>query len=804
MTIAPRWKKLVRDFDAIGGRIAMMVAAIAVGVFAVSAIVSAYAILTREISRNYLDTNPASALIDLGAVEEASLKAAREFPGIAAAEAGTIATARFRQESGEWARMLVFVVPDFQAWTIGRAFPEQGAFPPAPGTMAVERESLKFLGLGVGDRLRVQLPTGPKMDIAISATLHDPALAPSWQEQTVYAYVTPETFAAMGGDPVPELLKVVVDDAVFDQQKVDDTVTALARALKADGRQVHQVQIPPAGRHPHQSQMTTVLTMFILFAALALVLSAVLTASMIDGLLAQQIRQIAVMKAIGARYGQVAGLYAAGILAIGAAAVLMGLPLGIYAGRAFADVIAELLNFTIASYRVFPSIVLALIAGGLATPLLFAMVPINKATRRTVRESLSDYGVSRREFGTGVVDRALASFKGIDRTLVLAIRNAFRRRGRLLLTLTLLGAAGAMFIASLSVGNAWDYFVRQSSVERTYDLELQLAGYVPVDKTIGLVSSVEGVERVEAWNHEMVSAARPDGLTVARTYPDGGHASLTLNSMPRADSLAHLVLLDGRLPDPAAGYEVLINQTARFLLGQPAPGDAIELDAEGTRASFRIAGVVRQIVTLPTVFAAPSGFAAISGRPGQTNALRIVMASHRPEDISRVAGAVEKKLEENGVRVVLSTSETQLDSAVGGHVRILVVSLIVMSVLMAVVGLLGLASAHGSNVTERTREFGIMRAIGGTSRVVIRNVIAEGVFIGVVSIAFSIVAALPLAWAIGALVGTMSFGLALPLMLSWTAISLWCLFIVIGGIGASLVPSLTASRLTIRQTLAYA
>ncbi len=802
MTIAPRWKKLARDFDAIGGRIAMMVAAIAVGVFAVTAIISAYAVLTREISRNYLDTNPASALIDLGAVDDASLEIANSFPGIVAAEAGTIATARFQQESGEWARMLVFMVPDFKAHNIGLTFPEQGAYPPTAGTIAVERESLRFLGMEIGDQLRVQLPTGPKMEIVISGTVHDPALAPSWQEQTVYAYASPETFAAMGGNPVPELLKVVVGDAVHDQQKVDGTVTALAQALRANRYRVHQVQVPPTGRHPHQSQMTTVLTMFILFAALALALSAVLTASMIDGLLAQQIRQIAVMKAIGARYGQITVLYAAGIMAIAAVAVAIGLPLGIYAGRIFADVIAELLNFTIASYRLSSWIILALVAGGLLTPLVFAMVPINKATRRTVRESLSDYGVSRREFGTGGLDRLLASLKGVDRTLILAIRNTFRRRGRLLLTLGLLSAAGAMFVASLSVGTAWDYFVRQSSAERTYDLELQLARYVPGAQAIALASSVDGVERAEIWNHEMVSAARPDGLAVARTYPDGGHASLTLNSMPKANSLAHLVLLDGRLPNGAD--EVLINQTARFLLGRPSPGDAIELDAEGRTASFRVAGVVRQIVTLPTVFAMPEGFAAISRQPDRANALRIVINSHRPEDISKVASAIERKLEENGIRVVLSTSETQLDSAVGGHVRILVVSLIVMSVLMAIVGLLGLASAQGSNVAERTREFGIMRAIGGTSRVVIRNVIAEGVFTGLVSIVFAVALSAPLAWAIGALVGTMSFGLALPLMLSWTAIALWCAFIVVGAVGASLVPSLTASRLTIRQTLSYA
>jgi ABC-type lipoprotein release transport system permease subunit len=77
------------------------------------------------------------------------------------------------------------------------------------------------------------------------------------------------------------------------------------------------------------------------------------------------------------------------------------------------------------------------------------------------------------------------------------------------------------------------------------------------------------------------------------------------------------------------------------------------------------------------------------------------------------------------------------------------------------------------------------------------------VFTGLLSTVFAIVLALPLAAGIGALVGTLSFYMPLPLMVSWTALLLWIVFIVVGTIGASLVPSLTASRLTIRQTLAY-
>ena len=75
-----------------------------------------------------------------------------------------------------------------------------------------------------------------------------------------------------------------------------------------------------------------------------------------------------------------------------------------------------------------------------------------------------------------------------------------------------------------------------------------------------------------------------------------------------------------------------------------------------------------------------------------------------------------------------------MDNALSGHVYILIFALIMMSVIMAVVGVLGLMSAMGTSVIERTREFGVMRAIGGRSGTVMRNVISEGVFIGMMSL----------------------------------------------------------------------
>jgi putative ABC transport system permease protein len=802
MMISTRWRKLFRDFDAIQGRLLMAVAAIALGIFAVSLIGTAYAILTREISGNYLATNPASAIIDLGAVDPKMVDLIRRDPAIADIEATSIVTARIELRRDEWVPLLLFVIPDFSRLRISKVTPQSGDWPPPVKTILLEREAMKFLGRSLGDQVRVQMPSGRTASLVVSGSVHDPALAPAWQEQMAYGYVTPETFAALGGNPVPELLKVVVRDAVHDQRKVDAAVTSLAAALTEQGYPIHQIQVPPTGRHPHQGQMTAVLTLFLIFALLALVLASVLVASIIDGLLAQQVRQIAVMKAIGARWRQIVGLYLAGVLAIASMATAIGLPLGVVAGRGFADVIATLLNFDIRSHAISFAVIAGLTIGGVAIPLAFAFVPINRAARLTVREAMSDFGVSSAP-ARSWIDSLLARIRGLDRTLLLSIRNAFRQRGRLVLTLGLLASAGGMFVASTSVQTAWDYFVSASAHDRDYDLELQLNGYAPTSDVLNLVSNVRGVAKVEPWSVTPAAIARADGLTVVRTYPDGGHASLDFRAMPRADSLAHLVLLRGSLPSEGQDDKLVVNQGAWNQLGRPDIGASVALTVAGRTATYRLAAVVRQIVTLPSAFVSRAAYQGTTRTRNQTNAIRIVTEDHAAASVDLVSKKIEAELAGASIHIAKSISEARMDSAVGGHVKILVVSLIAMSILMAIVGLLGLASAQGISVAERTREFGIMRTIGGTNAVIIRNVVAEGLFIGLLSFMAAIVLSLPLTMGIGRLVGTMSFGLPLPLMLSHAGLVIWLAILVGGSVLASLIPAFRAARLTIRETLAY-
>jgi putative ABC transport system permease protein len=126
-----------------------------------------------------------------------------------------------------------------------------------------------------------------------------------------------------------------------------------------------------------------------------------------------------------------------------------------------------------------------------------------------------------------------------------------------------------------------------------------------------------------------------------------------------------------------------------------------------------------------------------------------------------------------------------------------------MAALLAVVGGLGLTTTMSINVLERIREIGVLRAIGASDGSVRLIVLAEGILIGWISFIFGSILALPVSRLLSDLVGNALLGSPLDYAFSYTGMIGWLIAISILGTVASLGPARSASRLTIREVLAY-
>ena len=194
----------------------------------------------------------------------------------------------------------------------------------------------------------------------------------------------------------------------------------------------------------------------------------------------------------------------------------------------------------------------------------------------------------------GLVAR-LSALRGLNRTLLLALRNTFRRRARLLFTLALLASGGAMFMTGLNVRDGWQRSVADGLAARRYNLEIRLSRSEEVAPLVARLRGIPGVQAVEAWGYTPTAPTRPGEVDVVRTYPDGGHGAFALRAPPPTTRLVDFPVLAGRWLQTSDTDAVVLNQMALLQLPGVDVGDTITLGLEGRPTSWRVVGIVQEI-----------------------------------------------------------------------------------------------------------------------------------------------------------------------------------------------------------------
>jgi len=788
--LSPRWCKLARDLWNDRGRMLLMTVAIAVSLIATSAMLGAYAILTREISANYLGTRPASATLEMSqAIDAALLAKTRAHPLVAEVEAREVVQARTRV-GDDWRRTLLFVVDDFQQLRLNRFHPESGAWPPRDGEVLIERSAVGMLEASTGQRLLIKPPHGPAKEVTVTGLVHDPGLAPAWQERTGYLYLTRTTLALLGEPTALHELRIELKGQPRDPRLVEEQSKAIAAWLVGQGYAAHEIRIPPPAQHPHQRQMVTVLLMMLGFAVVALLLSAILVANSLAAMLTRQIREIGIMKTIGARTSQIAGLYVVLVGLLGLAAVVLATPFGGLGAVLFARAISSMLNFEIYDASIPAWVFLVQVVAGIAVPLLLAIPPIFRASRQTVRQALDDHGVSS--------DRIRARLASLPASL----RNGLRRPARFMLTVGLLSAGGAMFMTAINVKGGWQANIAKVYETRDYDVEIQLE--IPTTRDLAqALGKLPVVRTMEAWGFSPAAFAKSGQLDVVRTYPDRGHGSLFVMAPPPATHLIHFPVKAGRWLAVGDTDAVVLNHAAAAQAAGLRVGDPVSLSLEGQPTTWRIVGIVEEIGSPAIAYVTDHAFATVTSTEGRARLLRIRTVAETSSERTSAIRTIEDELLQRNVAVTSVVPLAELRTAIGDHVKILVDALIAMAIILAVVGALGLGSAMSISVVERTREIGIMKTVGATPVRVVRLLVSEGLAISVSSWFLACAFSVPLTHFVDRLIGNLGFLAPLPLVLSMGAAAGWGALTLAVGYLATLVPARRASKLVIREALAH-
>src|SRR5215207_1915889 len=537
--------KLLRDLRTIWPRIVLMILAMSVTLIVFSGVLYTRGVIAREMSRAYLSTDPASATIlferELDVDQMKAITAeVRKQQGIIDAATRTQLTLQVQQEDGGWGPypLQIFVAMPDDPMRIENFTVEQGSWPPAAGEILINRSSFDLLNLKVGDVVVVQAPNGEPTPLRVSGSVYIPSLAPSFQEQKGHGFMSAASLPALGELVALDALKIQIADQPGstmpsrDREFIVSQTRDLASWLEQNYNvSILEIQIPTPYAHPHQAQADSLLLGLLVFGAAGLLLSAILIATMLNGLLTQQIPQIGIMKAIGARSGRVLQLYLLMTLLIAVTATILALIPGILISRTFAPAILTLLGVDAESLAAPWWMYLVVAAAGIGVPVLFSLAPILMTSGTTVREALDYRGIESQSDSTSRFGVWLGQLRGLNRIVLLAFRNIFRRRARFLLSVGLLASAGSVFVAGMSTMSGFQASLDREKELRLWDVDVQLAGIDPVSAAAmtNLVNELPDVAHVEAWSIVKTSVIPPgQQFSITRTYPDQGHGSIAV------------------------------------------------------------------------------------------------------------------------------------------------------------------------------------------------------------------------------------------------------------------------------------
>jgi putative ABC transport system permease protein len=620
-------------------------------------------------------------------------------------------------------------------------------------------------------------------------------------ENSVYGYITLDTLARLGEQPYLDQLNFVVAENRLDEQHIRGVAQDVKKLVESRGHSVRRVDIPRPGKHPHADLMGLLLLIMSSFGFFVLILSGILVLNLLTGVMASQVRQIGVMKAIGGTRGQVAGIYFSQALLLGIAALLLALPLGILGSRVLCRPLAVLLNFDITSFAAPLWVYLWAVTVGLLVPLLAAACPVWKGTAISVREALADFGVSRNTFGSSVFDRMLAGVGGRSRPLLLAIRNSFRRRTRLVLTLMTLAVGGIFFMSGINIRASMIKTIDHWLGSEKFDLNIAFEGAYPSEQIERAIKNTPGVVRSESWSiAEGLLAPHPGGGRYGGDTLDGERFSVM--AVPSATKMIRLEIVEGRDLLPGDVDAVVVNTSLATTSPQMKVGSTVSFRMGPELTSWHVVGIAREFFFSPPVAYIPQAFMD-QRHPGmRTNAL-LLLDKTDPVSIDSVKDNLERSLKQEDVRILGSTSQADFRFAVDQHMLMIYVILVVISGIIMAVGGLGLATTMSLNVMERRREIGVIRAIGASSSTVWLIIVTEGVVVGVLGWALASLAAWPVSKFVGAALVRLMFNSTLDFLFQLQGLLIWLAVSVFFSAVASFLPAWSASKITVREALTY-
>jgi putative ABC transport system permease protein len=606
---------------------------------------------------------------------------------------------------------------------------------PRPGEILADaaNASAADFPAAIGTRVEIRGSNGTQRPLDVSGTAGDLATSPSPALSDNPVFYTSEatvrslaglrginylTFRLVSNTPGTEASAIAAVHAYLERL----TGTEPFEALPATRSQ---------GDWPARSYFDDTVSLFYFITLLAVCSALFLIASIMNTLIAEQAGEIAILKTLGGRRHQIAGvvLRTAGLL--GGAGAILGAGLGIGLAYVLTSFFATSLFDLRAGFAVSIPVVAASLVLGPALAVAASLPGLRRALRRPVAETLADRGVA--GYGTGRLERLVARSRLLSGPARMGVRNVLRQKRRSAATIAQVAIATGLALALFASGRSIDIGVNQVYSTFHYAIEVDAGNGSPLlgSKARSAAAATPGVTRVEPVVENSVE------------YQGTSYAALGLG----VDPLYQYRLSAGRwftAADASAAVPPVVLGPAVARAGGARVGQLLTLDAAAGPTRVKVVGIdTGQSDNGGVVYFPLAVLQRLTGMGDASNALWLTTSSPSHAAIDRATVAVQDRLAAAGYPV--STQEVYVEAA-DNHATddTILIVIEVLGLLVVVIALIGLVSALTMGVIERTREIGILRCLGARARHVRRVFSAEGVLLATAGWAVSI----PVGWLI--------------------------------------------------------
>ncbi|MEW5960955.1 MAG: FtsX-like permease family protein, partial [Chloroflexota bacterium] len=795
------WNKIGFDLWSNKVRTGLAVLSIAVGVFAIGAIFGMVDQLLSGMDAAHQAVTPSHIFMALSErIDRNTADRLKSIEGVEDIEVLNEVAVRYKvKPEDEWQGARLIMRDDYDEQKYDVLALKEGRWP-EKNDFAIERLSSQHFNIDLGDKVIFELD---KTDRALEITgkiRHNFVEPPQFGGNAVF--FTGSQGMERFDVPEGEFGGLFVRVTPYSPALAREVASDIKERLGKEGIGVGFTTYQDPTEHWGRMFVEGVNLVMQILAVISLLMSVVLVTNTMTALITQQIDQIGMIKAVGGTTLTILKIYLVTVLIYGLLAFFISLPLGALVAFSLSQWFLNIFNIDYDVFQVSKQAIVYQATAATLIPMLAALWPVLTGAAITVRAAVATYGLGG-DFGSNWLDRTVerAGQQLLSSSYAIALGNMFRRKGRLLLTQLVLVGAGTMFLIVMSLSASIDYTLDTDLNRRGFDVRIGFEEPQSNNRVRSMLRAVPNVAQTELWYISPASI-----LKEGQRLKEAG-VGAAIVGIPSGSHMYKPLIVAGRWFQPGDGRVVLLKK-------ETADDNNINVGDTVTLNLFDLGDARWQVIGLFQVIFS-DGFdtepiyapleAVYAATKQYNQGTRLLVRTTRPDldTVDQVSRQLKNLYENRNMDVdVFSTGTTADDrQSAMSEFSVTTTMLLALAVIVALVGGIGLMGSLSISVVERTREIGVMRAIGARSRTIMGMFVMEGVLQGL----FSWLMAVPLSYLLfrplARALGQAMFEANLDSQYNYEAVLVWLVIIVLISTLASILPARNATQISVRESL---